>query len=62
MFPTIEKYVDHIHIINGKETRVIKRIEKELENEFKKIMLLMSKGKKVIFTDVDKIIKNIQNN
>lgn len=54
MFPTIEKYVDHSHIVNGLETRVIKQVEKEITNKFKKIMLLIQHNKKVIFTDVKK--------
>lgn len=57
MFPTIEKYVDHIHIVNGVESRVISRIEKELEVSFNKLMNLIKHGKKVIFTDVDNDLK-----
>lgn len=53
MFPTIEKYVDHIHIINGAEAKVIDSIAKELENSFYKIMGLIRQGKKVIFTNVE---------
>ena len=53
MFPTIEKYVDHIHIINGTEAKVIEKVANELENNFHKIMGLNKQGKKVIFTDVE---------
>lgn len=53
MFPTIEKYVDHVHIINGVEAKVIDKVAKELENNFYKIMGLIKQGKKVIFTDVE---------
>ena len=52
MFPTIEKYVDHVHIINGVEAKVINKITKELENEFNKLMALHRQGKKVIFTNI----------
>ena len=52
MFPTIEKYVDHVHIINGVEAKVINRIAKELESNFNKLMILTKQGKKVVFTDI----------
>lgn len=54
MFPTIEKYVDHSHMINGVETKVINQVAKELEDTFNRIMKLVEIGKKVIFTDVKK--------
>lgn len=57
MFPTIEKYVDHVHIVNGEETKVINRIAKEIEENFNKLMILMKQGKKVIFTDVENDMK-----
>ena len=53
MFPTIEKYVDHVHIVNGKEAKVISSIEKEIKIKFNKLMLLINQGKKVIFTDIN---------
>ena len=57
MFPTIEKYVDHVHIVNGKEAKVISRIAKEIEIKFKKLLILINQGKKVIFTDVEKDVR-----
>jgi len=57
MFPTIEKYVDHSHIINGVEAKVINQVAKELEDTFNRIMKLVEIGKKVVFTDVKKDIQ-----
>lgn len=57
MFPTIEKYVDHVHIINGEEAKVINQVAKEIEASFNKLMRLIELGKKVIFTDVDNDLK-----
>lgn len=54
MFPTIEKYVDHVHIVNGEEARVINTITKEIEVKFNKLMNLINKGKKVVFTNIKK--------
>lgn len=65
MFPIIEKYVDHIHSVNGQEAKVINRIAKELEYNFNKLMTLIKQGKKVVFTDIEndmKIMLNQLNN
>ena len=61
MFPTIEKYVDHVHIINGVEAKVINRIAKELESNFNKLMILTKQGKKVVFTDIEKDLEIMKN-
>ena len=57
MFPIIEKYVDHIHSVNGQEAKVINKIAKELEENFNKLMTLIKQGKKVVFTDVENDVK-----
>lgn len=57
MFPTIEKFVDHSHIVNGEETKVINQIAVDIEKVFNKLMRLTELGKKVIFTDVENDIK-----
>lgn len=54
MFPAIEKYVAHSHIVNGKETKVIDQIAVDIETVFHRVMKLIELGKKVVFTDVDK--------
>lgn len=57
MFPTIEKFVDHSHIVNGEETKVINQIAVDIERVFNKLMRLTELRKKVIFTDVENDIK-----
>lgn len=57
MFPTIEKYVDHIHIVNGQEAKVINKVSKEIQENFNKLMTLIKQGKKAIFTDVENDMK-----
>lgn len=57
MFPTIEKYVDHNHIVNGEETKVINQIALDIEKVFNKLIRLMKAGKKVIFTDIENDIR-----
>ncbi len=61
MFPTIEKYVDHGHVVNGKETKVIDSIAIEIEAVFHKVVKLIQAGKKVIFTDIEKDMKIMLN-
>ena len=56
MFPTTEKFVDHVHIINGVEAKVINSIAAEIEITFNKLMRLIEKGKKVVFKDIEKDI------
>lgn len=53
----IKKYVDHSHMVNEMETRVIHKIEKEIKVKFDKLIRLTKQGKKVIFTDIEKDIK-----
>ena len=54
-FPTLEKYIDHVHIKDGKPARVPEKLEKIIYKDFKEVMELHNRGIKVFFTDVDKL-------
>lgn len=54
-FPTLEKYIDHVHTVDGMPARVPEKLEKIILDTFKKIMKLHVRGIKVFFTDIDKI-------
>ena len=55
-FPTLEKYIDHIHLTSaGKPAKVITSTQKEILDKFEYLMKLHSRGIKVFFTDIDKI-------
>ena len=54
-FPTLEKYIDHPHIVNGKPMKVIDTIKNEILDNFKYLQALKSQGKNLFFTDIDKI-------
>ena len=54
-FPTIGKYIDHVHMRNGKPAKVPPKIEKEIESKFRELMLLKKRGINLFFTDIDKI-------
>ena len=54
-FPTLEKYIDHVHMVNGAPAKVGTDLQKEILLKFKKLMKLNDRGIKVFFTDVDKL-------
>lgn len=54
-FPTLEKYIDHPHIIDGKPLKVIDTLKDEILDNFKYLLALKSQGINLFFTDIDKI-------
>lgn len=56
-FPTLEKYIDHPHIINGKPLKVINSIKDEILDNFKYLLALKKQGINLFFPDIDKIKK-----
>lgn len=54
-FPTLEKYIDHPHIIDGKPLKVIDTLKDEILDNFKYLLALKSQGTNLFFTDIDKI-------
>ncbi len=55
VFPTLEKYIDHAHTVNGKPARVSEKLEKIILENFQNLMKLHKRGIKVFFTDIDKL-------
>lgn len=58
-FPTLEKYIDHIHTINGEPAKLSEVLEKNIVTNFKYLLKLNERGHKVFFTDVDKLKKQM---
>ena len=54
-FPTLEKYIDHVHKFNGVPTRVGSLLKEEILNNFENLLKLKNRGYNVFFTDIDKI-------
>ena len=55
-FPTLEKYIDHVHLLdNGKPAKVVESLKDEILQKFRYLMKLKSKGVNLFFTDIDKI-------
>ncbi len=58
-FPTLERYIDHVHTIDGKPAKVPEKLEKIILKNFQNLMKLHTRGIKVFFTDIDKIKKEL---
>jgi len=54
-FPTLEKYIDHVHTFNGAPAKVGSLLKKEILVNFKNLMKLKNRGSNLFFADIDKI-------
>lgn len=54
-FPTLEKYIQSRHTIDGKLVRISTAIEREIIDDFKYMLSLKEDGLNLFFTDIDKI-------
>ena len=54
-FPTLEKYIDHVHTVDGKPARVSMKLEKIILSNFNNLMKLHNRGAKVFFVDIDMV-------
>lgn len=54
-FPTLEKYIDHPHIVDGKPLKVIDTLKEDILDNFKYLLALKKEGRNLFFTDIDKI-------
>ena len=55
-FPTLEKYIDHTHLLdNGKPAKVVESLKDEILQNFEYLLKLKTKGINLFFTDIDNI-------
>lgn len=54
-FPTLEKYIDHPHIVDGKPLKVIDGLKNEILDDFRYLLSMKNRGNNLFFTDIDKI-------
>ena len=54
-FPTLEKYIDHVHTIDGEPVRVPETLEKQIVYNFKAMLKMKESGINLFFTDIDRI-------
>ena len=60
-FPTLEKYIQSKHMINGKYIKISNYIQKEIINNLEATISLKEKGINLFFVDIDGILKILQN-
>ena len=54
-FPTLAKYIQSRHTIDGKFIKIASAVEKEIIDDFEYMLSLKSSGLNLFFTDIDKI-------
>ena len=54
-FPTLEKYIQSRHTIDGKFIKISSAVEKEIIDDFEYMLSLKSSGLNLFFTDIDSI-------
>ena len=54
-FPTLEKYIDHVHTVNGAPVRVADNLKNEILENFNSLLALKKQGINLFFADIDKI-------
>lgn len=54
-FPTLEKYIDYVHTIDGVPFKVPTDLQHEIKSMFKNMIGLKKRGTNLFFTDIDRI-------
>lgn len=54
-FPTLEKYIDYVHTVNGIPLRVPTNLQNEIKSLFKNMLGLKKRGTNLFFTDIDSL-------
>ena len=52
-FPTLEKYIDHVHTVDGVPLSVPMDLQNEIKRLFKNMIGLRKRGTNLFFTDID---------
>ena len=54
-FPTLEKYIDHVHTLNGKPAKVPTLLRQKIISNFESMIEMKEHGTNLFFTDIDRI-------
>ena len=60
-FPTLEKYIDHPHVVDGKPLKVIDTLKSKILYNFNSLLAMKRQGTNLFFTDIDKIKEKMLN-
>lgn len=52
-FPTLEKYIDHVHTVDGVPLSVLTYLQNEIKRLFKNMSGLKKSETNLFFTDID---------
>lgn len=52
-FPTLEKYIDHVHTINGAPVRVADNLKDKILENFNSMLAMKKEGINLFFADID---------
>ena len=55
MFPVIEKYVDHEHLISGNSISIHNELIEKINSNAKEVLIMHKRGINLVFPDIDKI-------
>lgn len=58
-FPTIEKYIDHVHTVDGVPLKVSTNLQKEIKGMFKNMLGLKKRGTNLFFADIDGLVEKM---
>ena len=54
-FPTLEKYITHVHMYNGVPAHVSDALKEDILRNFKKMLNMKKNGLNLFFVDIDKL-------
>ena len=54
-FPTLEKFIDHVHTVDGVPLKVPTDLQNEIKSMFKNMIGLKKRGTNLFFTDIDSL-------
>ncbi len=60
-FPTLEKYIDHMHMINNMPAKVNDNLRDEILVNFKSLLNMKQHGTDLFFTDIDNLKEELLN-
>lgn len=54
-FPTLEKYIDHVHTVDGVPLKIPTDLQQEIKSMLKNMLGLKKRGTNLFFTDIDSL-------
>lgn len=60
-FPTLEKYIDHVHTINGAPVRVADNLKDKILKNFNSMLAMKKEGINLFFADIDSLKQKMLN-